>query len=45
MLGEAKAGEKAQDVCRHHGISEQTLYRWRAKYGGVQMSDMRSRAT
>ena len=42
VLGEAHAGEKAQDMCRRHGISQQTLYRWKAKYGGMQMSDMRS---
>jgi len=42
VLGEALAGEKAQDVCHRHGISPQTLYRWKAKYCGMQMSDTRS---
>ena len=35
VLQEAQAGEKGRDLCRRHGISEQTLYRWKAKYGGM----------
>ncbi len=31
----------AREVCRKHGIAETTLYRWRAKYGGLQTSDVR----
>ena len=41
VLQEAQAGEKGRDVCRRHGISEQTLYRWKAKYVGMQVSDVR----
>ena len=41
VLQEAQSGEKAQDVCRRHGICEQTLYRWKAKYGGMKVSDAR----
>ena len=41
VLQEAQAGEKGGDVCRRHGISEQTLYRWKAKYGGMQVADVR----
>ena len=41
VLREAQAGEKARDVCRRHGICEQTLYRWKAKYNGMQVSDVR----
>ena len=39
VLREAQAGEKTRDVCRQHGICEQTLYRWKAKYRGMQVSD------
>lgn len=28
------------DVCRTHGITEQTYYRWKAKYGGLELSEM-----
>ena len=28
------------DLCRTHGISEQTYYRWKAKYGGMELSEM-----
>ncbi len=41
VLQEAQSGEKARDVCRRHGICEQTLYRWKAKYGGMEVSDAR----
>ena len=41
VLQEAQASEKPKDVCRRHGICEQTLYRWKAKYGGMKVSDAR----
>jgi len=41
VLQEAQAGEKPKDVCRRHGICEQTLYRWKAKYGDMKVSDAR----
>ena len=41
VLQEARAGEKPKDVCRRHGICEQTLDRWKAKYGGMKVSDAR----
>lgn len=34
-LKEAEAGMKVADVCRKYGITEQTYYRWKAKYGGM----------
>jgi putative transposase len=40
ILKELKAGAKAADLCRQHGISDATLYNWRAKYGGLETSDL-----
>jgi len=39
VLKEHKAGAKTADVCRRHGISDATLYNWKAKYGGMEASD------
>ena len=39
VLKESEAGAKNQDLCRKHGITEQTFYRWRSKYGGMQISE------
>jgi putative transposase len=39
ILRAAETGQKVQDLVREHGISEHTFYRWRAKYGGVDVSD------
>ena len=39
ILKEQEAGAKTADVCRRHGISEQTFYRWKAKYGGLEVSE------
>jgi putative transposase len=38
-LREVDAGAKVQDVIRKLGITEQTYYRWKAKYGGMEVSD------
>jgi putative transposase len=35
------AGLSTGDLCRQHGISEQTYYRWKAKYGGLESGDAR----
>ncbi len=39
ILQEADSGVGARDLCREHNICEQTFYRWRNKYGGMQVSD------
>jgi putative transposase len=39
ILKEAEAGMPAPDLLRKHGISQQTLYRWKAKYGGLELSE------
>ncbi len=39
ILKEHEAGMKVQDLVRKHGVCEQSIYRWRAKYGGLEVSD------
>ena len=39
VLREHEAGAKTGDLARKHGISEATLYNWKAKYGGMNVSD------
>ena len=41
ILREQEAGGKTTDVCREHGISETTFYKWKAKYGGLDVSEAR----
>ena len=41
ILKEAEAGASVEDVCRRHGISPSSFYRWKAKYGGMEASDIR----
>ncbi len=41
ILNEAEAGLDVQELCRKYGISKGTLYRWKAKYGGMDVSDVR----
>lgn len=41
VLKEHEAGAKAADLARKHGISEATLYNWKAKYGGMDVSEAR----
>jgi len=39
VLREHEAGAKTGEVCRRHGISDATFYTWKAKYGGLEVSD------
>jgi putative transposase len=39
VLKEAEAGAKTADLARRHGISEATIYNWKAKYGGMEVSE------
>lgn len=38
-LREAEAGRAVKDLCRDHGVSQETIYRWRRKFGGMEVSD------
>ena len=39
ILKEQESGVKTADVCRRHGISSATFFKWKAKYGGLEVSD------
>jgi len=41
ILREQEAGAKTADVCRKHGVSSATFYKWKARYGGLDVSDAR----
>lgn len=45
ILKESDAGVSNADICRKHGISDQTFYKWRQKYGGMQVSDVKKMKT
>jgi putative transposase len=38
VLKEAEAGAKTADLARRHGVSEATIYNWKAKYGGLEVA-------
>jgi putative transposase len=40
-LRQAEGGEKAAEICRKLGISEQTFYTWKRKYSGIGLSELR----
>lgn len=39
ILKEHEAGVKTADLCRQHGMSPATLYKWKSKFGGMEVSD------
>ena len=39
VLREQEAGMKTAEICRKHGISDATFYNWKAKYGGLEVSE------
>lgn len=41
VLKESDAGMKTGDLCRKHGISEATYYKWKSKYGGMEISEVK----
>jgi putative transposase len=41
ILREQEAGAATADICRKHGISSATFYKWKAKYGGLDVSEAR----
>jgi putative transposase len=41
VLKDAQAGISVHDLCRKHGISDATFYKWRAKYSGLEVSDVK----
>ncbi len=43
ILKEHQAGATAADLCRKHGVSDATFYKWRSRYGGMEVSDAKKR--
>ena len=41
ILREHEAGVATADICRKHGVSSATFYKWKAKFGGLDVSDAR----
>ena len=41
ILREQEAGVPVSDLCRKHGLSSPTFYKWKAKYGGLDVSEAR----
>ena len=41
ILKEADAGMKVAELCRKHGLSDATYYKWKSRYGGMDASDMK----
>jgi putative transposase len=45
ILAEQESGMATVDVCRRHGVSTATFYKWKAKFGGLDVSDARKLKT
>lgn len=45
ILAEQERGVATAEVCRRHGISQNTFYKWKAKFGGMDVSDARKLKT
>lgn len=41
ILKEQESGVKVSEICRKHGLSEQTFHNWKKKYGGLTVSELR----
>jgi putative transposase len=41
ILQESETGENVEAVCRKHGVTKQTLYKWKQKFGGMQPTDVK----
>lgn len=41
VLREHEAGATVADLCRRHGVSQQTIYRWKQKYGELEVSELK----
>ncbi|MEO5600875.1 MAG: transposase [Cyclobacteriaceae bacterium] len=41
MLKEFNAGKNIQEISREHGVSKATIYNWKAKYGGMEMNELK----
>lgn len=41
VLKESEAGAETKELCRRHGITVTTFYRWKSKFGGMEVSDAR----
>ncbi len=41
ILKQVEAGRNVADVCREHGVGESTYYKWKSKYGGLEVNEAR----
>lgn len=41
ILKEADAGLAVKEICRKHGVSDATYYKWKSRYGGMEASDLK----